>query len=432
MRKFILLLLLPILVVACGGGGGGNSSSGTSLDTKAIAGEASSGILSAPSVSGAGNVIAVTVDGGPVPAASSVNSLFASVTVCQPGSSTLCQTIDHVLVDTGSTGLRILSSVLFSSMHLSLVQSAGGNPVMGCANFLDGTFAWGPVALADVRLNGEIAVNTAIQVVGASAFNSLSGPCSSSGRSIKTASDLGANGILGIGLSQQDCGSVCDPLSGNNSQNGMYFSCANPSCSSVVGTTLATAQQLQHPVAALAADNNGLALILNNAIAPGQTSLGGRLVLGLGTQSNNQFSGLTVLGADSLGNITTQMANTSLGTALTLPASFLDTGSNGLFFDSNITQCRGANAGFYCPATSVSATATLVGQSGTSSNAVAFTIGNADALLSTSYTALPTLGGTVGDRTSFDWGLPLFYGRTVVLGIERRSSSLGTGPYYAL
>ena len=426
MKSLLFLLLLPIFIVACGGGGSTDARVGTS----SVAGEAAVGTLSAPSVSGVANEVSLTVDGGP--AGNSVNSLFTTVTVCQPGSTTQCQTIDHVLVDTGSTGLRILSSVLSSSMRLSLVQVAGGIPVLGCANFLDGTFAWGPVALADVRIGGEVASSTPIQVVGASTYNSLSGPCSSSGSAIKTASDLGANGILGVGLNKQDCGSACDPQSGNNTQNGIYFACSNTSCGSALGTTLSTSQQLQQPVSALATDNNGLAVILNNASATGQASLSGYLVLGLGTRSNNQFSGLSVLASDSQGNITTQMVDTSLGTALTLATSFLDTGSNGLFFDSNIAQCRGANVGFYCPVPDINATATLIGMAGNGSKSVTFVIGNADTILTSSNTVLPTLGATVGDRTTFDWGLPLFYGRTVVLGIEGQSSNLGTGPYYAL
>ena len=42
------------------------------------------------------------------PTGNYVNGLFATVTVCTPGN-TNCQTIDHVLVDTGSNGLRLLA-----------------------------------------------------------------------------------------------------------------------------------------------------------------------------------------------------------------------------------------------------------------------------------------------------------------------------------
>ena len=41
-----------------------------------------------------------------------VNGVFTSVQVCAPGSTSNCVTIPDVLVDTGSTGLRVLSSAL--------------------------------------------------------------------------------------------------------------------------------------------------------------------------------------------------------------------------------------------------------------------------------------------------------------------------------
>jgi len=48
------------------------------------------------------NVAEVSVDFG-LPGIPYLNGLFATVTVCVPGTSN-CQNIDHVLVDTGSAG----------------------------------------------------------------------------------------------------------------------------------------------------------------------------------------------------------------------------------------------------------------------------------------------------------------------------------------
>ena len=63
--------------------------------------------------SGAGaNVAALTVDAGPVPAQQTdANLAFVSLTICVPGTTT-CQTVDHIQVDTGSAGLRILQGVI--------------------------------------------------------------------------------------------------------------------------------------------------------------------------------------------------------------------------------------------------------------------------------------------------------------------------------
>lgn len=430
MKKFLARMLLPALLVAlflvaCGGG---SSDKASTQGNVYVAGDANIALAAAPAVASPFNTAALVVDSGPN--RNSVNQLFTTITLCKPASLTQCQTLSHVLVDTGSTGLRILASVMSSSLQLSPVQGTGGTPVFGCANFLDGSYAWGPVALADIRIGGEVASNTPIQVVGKSAYNNLARPCSSSGTAIQSTNQLGATAILGVGLNKQDCGSACDPLTGNNPQNGIYFRCTDTSCSSVSGTTLGIAQQLQQPVAQFASDNNGLAVVLGNVASNGQVSQTGTLVFGLGTQANNQFGGLTTLLTDAYGNINTQVAGSGPLSALSLPTSFLDSGSNGLFFDSSITQCVGSNATFYCPASSISTTAVL--QSGSATKSVAFTIGNADSLLSGTNAAVPALGGTVGDSTTFDWGLPLFYGRTVVIGIEGQASAFGTGPLYAL
>ncbi len=87
-----LCAVLFLSAVACGGGGGGSSAGG--------------GGTPPPT----NNTASVIIDEGPSNA--SVNTLFTSVTICMPGSTSSCQTIDHIQVDTGSYGLRILAPVL--------------------------------------------------------------------------------------------------------------------------------------------------------------------------------------------------------------------------------------------------------------------------------------------------------------------------------
>ena len=102
---------LALLLAACGGGGGG----ATPGDSNAQSASASSPPATQPSGCGTGlqsgpNVLAITVDHGPGGVAY-INSPFVNVTLCLPGTTT-CQQIDHVLLDTGSAGLRVRASAL--------------------------------------------------------------------------------------------------------------------------------------------------------------------------------------------------------------------------------------------------------------------------------------------------------------------------------
>ena len=154
------------------------------------------------------NTASVTVDAGPSPTTSpSVNTMFTSVTVCVPGSTTNCQTIDHVQVDTGSYGLRLLASVL--TVALPVETLANGDSLTECTQFVDG-FSWGSVATADIQIAGETAKSLPVQVIGDTRFTNIPAACSGTGGTEEdTVSTFGANGILGIGPFESDCGD-CD------------------------------------------------------------------------------------------------------------------------------------------------------------------------------------------------------------------------------
>ena len=90
--------------------------------------------LTAPSnpvTPAANNVVSVAVNGGPAalnyPA---INVPYTTVTVCVPGSTTQCQTVDNVLVDTGSYGLRLLAPAL--TLSLPVAAAADGNALAEC------------------------------------------------------------------------------------------------------------------------------------------------------------------------------------------------------------------------------------------------------------------------------------------------------------
>ena len=351
-RHAVAGLGVTALVVACGGGG----------SAPAVTNLAGPPSLTVQPTS---NQLSIRVDGGPAGTGYNVNRLYTAVTVCLPGSPTQCQTIDHVLVDTGSTGLRLLSSAMTPALSLPHVNSAGGQALLNCVQFVDNTFAWGPVAAADLVLGGKSAASVPIQVIADPAFNSPPSACSGGGTAITTASFLGANGIIGLGLFKEDCGAGCVV----NAGNGFYYTCTGAGCS---GAKASIALQVKNPVPLFVADNNGVLIDLPAASSSGAASLDGMLIFGIGTQSNNQITSGAVLTTDAVGDITTLLAGQ------TLNRSFIDSGSNGLYFDTaTITKCGSSGAGFYCPPSRVTLSAILVGANAVSSPNFSFSIDKA-------------------------------------------------------
>ncbi len=404
MVRLIAVSVAATVLLSCGGSGDdlGSSSSGGSTVTSA-----------------ASNVAAAVVNSGPS-GVNAVNTLFVSVTLCVPGSTTNCQTIDNIQVDTGSSGLRILSSVL--TLALPTTTDSNGNTYVECAQYVDG-YAWGPLAKADLTISGESASSVPVQIIGSSDFTAVPDACSSTGSAEDTVQTFGANGIIGVGFFAQDCGAIC----ANTVDNGFYYSCvtANPTnCNQI---TLALANQVPNPVTLFATDNNGVIIELPGVSAGGATSVTGALVFGIDTESNNTSGNHTVLTVDSTtGNLTTEVAGQ------TDTASFFDSGSDGYFFnDSSLPTCTD-NADFYCPESTTGFTATVVSAANVSVS-IAFSVANADSLGASneSLAAFSNLAGTYGASNTFDWGLPFFYGRNVYTVFENASSSVGTGPYIA-
>src|SRR6185369_5657343 len=125
----------------------------------------------------ANNLMTVSVNGSlcsPATSAGYFNKPCVSVTVCNPGTST-CQTVNDILLDTGSYGLRIFQQALTG---LTLPQvSSGAGALAGCIHFADLSSIWGPIKLASVQLGSEPAVQIPIQVID-STFGVLPTSCS--------------------------------------------------------------------------------------------------------------------------------------------------------------------------------------------------------------------------------------------------------------
>jgi Protein of unknown function (DUF3443) len=406
-RRFSLCAALCASVLSCGGGDSGLSSSGSS---------------GSPPPTGS-NVVDVVVDAGPTGTSPDLNTLFTTVTVCVPGSTTNCQTIDHIQVDTGSFGLRILAPVL--TLPLPLQTTASNATLLECTGFVDG-YSWGPLASADVQISGESANSVPVQIIGDPNFTNVPAACSSIGPAEDTVAAFGANGIIGIGPFGQDCGANCV----STVDNGDYYACTSTQCDP---TEVALDSQVPNVITLFATDNNGAIIQLPSVASTGATTVSGYMIFGIDTESNNKSGSQTVLTLNaSYGEFTTVFNGQSLA------QSFLDTGSNGFYFnDSSLTQCTASGlTEFYCPTSTQNLMAQLQGQTPdgqatTTSVNESFSVNNPENYIADD-AAVPGLAGTYpGTTSTFDWGLPFYFGRTVYTAIQGAVTSVGTGPYVA-
>ena len=384
--SLIYCSLLVALLSACGGGGGGG---GASAPVQPV-------LLA--------NELAMTVErwsgNTKFP-----NQGYVSVQLCLPQTNT-CQTIDHVLVDTGSYGLRVLSSALTLPLQQSTLNGAA---LAECTHFTSG-YTWGGVYTSDVVLGQQKALGVPIQVVDAN-YARLPNACSASrGGPMMTQDALGANGILGVGSFQQDC-----PECVNQALAGYYYVCTQGTCTPVA---VPLSAQVTNPVAMLATNDNGVVVDLKSVASTPQIAASGKLILGVGTQPNNTIQAETIFGLDANGRLSTTY------NGRTYTQSLLDSGANGVFVtDNGLGACQ-RSVDLYCPSTDLVRTATI--SSSNTSQTVSFMVSSADAMGNEAVQP-----GLVGSGSTFTWGLPFFYGRKVFLSISGKSTQGRTTPFVA-
>ena len=372
---------------------------------------------------GTSNQVSVSVNGAsgglcgsPYNGASYLNEPCVSVTICSTANPTSCQTINNILLDTGSYGLRIFSSVI--TVPLTPVTS-GGSTLGECVGFGDGSSQWGPVKYAYVQLGNEPKVAVPILTIDSN-YQSPPGPCTSAqSRPDTSPSIAGYNGILGVGLLTQDCGTSCV----SNQTNGQYFSCGNNNCS--CGASVALQAQVTDPVAALPVDNNGVILSLGAISTSGTTSASGTLFLGIDTQSNNSSSGYTKIPASmSSVSFNTKFAAYSSG----ILTGIIDSGTSVLYIPpaSSLPDCSSTDpsyAGFLCPRTFTSLSAINIGSTGSPSITTPFSVGNAYNLYNSGNYVFSNIAASSGSGSNFfDWGLPFFFGKKVFVGNQQNKS----------
>lgn len=490
-RKIACVILISGLWFAVGCGGSSNNGTGggsSNLPTPTSTVTSTAGGTT-PAPQGPANVAPLNVNVGPVSSSPQANVAFTTVTICPPASAT-CVTIPNIAVDTGSSGLRIPVTAFQNPAFangaavLAALQNVNtSTPVAECIQFLDNSFFWGTVKLADVKMGGlsnnsEVAGLVPIHVMGDTSIptgTSIPSSCSMvtptgggstiAGTEEDSVTALGANGLLGVGNYQYDCDVVGNPSAGVNACSssstppaGMYYHCTGTtSCSA---SLVPAAQQVQNPVSKFTSDNNGVILELPAVPIGGQATASGSLVFGIGTQSNNGLSsGAVVLTIDSNENdaawsgFTTTYNNVAYPNSISSIGSFLDSGSNGIYFldqpTSKIPTCP-IDSDFYCPSSPPDSLTAFNQASGSSIRSqVPFNVSAADTLFSGSNSAFSDLAGpntpnpvSSSAQTAdgyFDWGLPFFYGRNVYTAIWGAAAistpmsgvSVPAGPFWA-
>lgn len=280
---------------------------------------------------------------------------------------------------------------------------SAGPAVAECIQYVIG-YSWGSVRSADIKLGGETASNARIQVIADPAVPAAPSACSMGSPAQNNPQSLGANGSIGISNFAQDCGQGCSV----QASNGWYYSCTGGACSPLA---VSIANQVWNPVAKFSVDNNGTIISLPSVSSSGATQVNGTLTFGIGTQANNGVGSATVLTLDSTYGEFSSSVN---GTAY--PGSFIDSGSNGLLYGTNLFATCNSFVGFYCPS-SPQAQSGVLDPNGVNLS-VNFTVGNPEQLLASnsSITADAELAGP--GFGGVDWGLPFFFGRNIYTAIE--------------
>ncbi|WP_295763735.1 DUF3443 domain-containing protein [Undibacterium sp.] len=403
--------LFCLLLISCGGG---SSDSALSVVNPPV--------VNPPPVL-ASNEVAIIVDKGPSASKSTINQAYVSVTICRPAT-TVCQTIDHILLDTASIGLRLIApNILDAQLQLPAVRLGNGALLAECVQFASG-YQWGAVRQASVKIGGESIATLPVHIVADASSEFAKQPlsCQSSGLDIGSVAALGANGVLGVGLFKEDCGEACV----SSVIPGAYYACDAISCRSISVPLL---QQVANPVASFAQNNNGVLVLMPSVGLGGVTQLNGSLIFGIGTQTNNLLSAESIYATDSRGNFITIYNNKALS------SSFIDSGSNGYYFDDKAIKVCTLSTSFYCPAAALNLSAVNKSFDSRTSGIVNFRLEATDGL--NSGTIAAHIGGAGSgfsgsfNSNSFDWGLPFFFGRRVFVAIKDANTAYGKGPYWA-
>jgi hypothetical protein len=397
--KLTTLSILVLAITGCNGGGSSSGGGGTNPVPTPL-----------PTPTNTNLTVQVSANYGVSNSlCSNYNIPCVSVTICNPTSPTQCTTVNNILIDSGSFGLRVFSSTLGSVGSSLPIETQGSNQIAECITYGDGSANWGPVALANITLASQSTTESiAMQLINASypGANNCSGADTSG-----TPSDFGFNGILGVG-----------PLTDDRT-SGNYYEC-NTNTSTCIATNNPP-QYVANPIAFLGNGfESGITFKFPAIGTSGATGAIGYAIFGVGSNSDNTpSSGVNMYPIYPDQNFPILMSTSSPNISSSIAYGFLDTGSNGIFFnDSNISQC----GDWYCPANQLTLSA-----SNTSTNGPIATSFNV-AYSSNGNSSFNNLAGSFGDYDAYlDYGLPFFFGKTIYICFNGMTCNGVAGPYWA-
>lgn len=324
-----------------------------------------------------------------------VNLPTVPVRICSSGLFERCYTLRRLLLDTGSSGLRIFSS----SIPPSKIRRTGPEKkpsLRECLPF--GTSRlWGRVVRLDVMLGREPPIRSLpVQIVESIPEFPPSSPCDGKGRAMSDKSLSGIDGVLGVSPAESD--------------GGYYFACAGQKCRPAFPSLQ---ESVSNPVLHEKIDNNGIVLTFPSLPRKGARSVSGEMLLGIDTSPDNRLPpGVRFFPLER--NV---FFHATLEKSPRILYGRLDTGTNALVVPTlKLPRCPPPLNRLACPTKETSTSVALI-EKGGNSHLFSILAGNAAARLSGSRSVFDDILYMPPESpfSPFILGMPFFFGKTIYL-----------------
>ncbi|MDQ5922225.1 MAG: hypothetical protein QG673_2284 [Pseudomonadota bacterium] len=317
------------------------------------------------------------------------------------------QVIDHVLLDTGSSGFKVLKSQLNSSLTFSSILQGNNpeSPISSCVTYGSG-YMFGSNNLAGLQIGGQRADNVPIQIINDGSQSSVPDNCSSNGRFANLLQTSGARGILGVNPMTFESNSTL--------QNLIYVQTS----SGFVNIVESSVQTLNvNPLSLLMQNNNGLIISYPKVSKNSTISIYGTMVMGLNTTSNNVIPSTI---QSVRGNPNTNLGYFDVNENGWPVSGIFDSGTDTLALGGyNIPVCNDSS---FCPSSPVTFSTIVSNYDGGESSYIMQTVSSVQGL--GGYAVLPYWGTRLLPSSGLAvYGLPFFYGRNVYLGFYDSGTS---------